>query len=144
MKKFISLLLTLCMLATMGIVPAFADAGTYTGVGNGKAGEGSIEVAVTIDDEGHITGIEVTKDVDGEDGTGMSSIAIAAVTEQIVTNDTLAVDAASGATLTSQGILQGADERYLRKRPGRSRAVHPLCRNRAHFERNAQLGRPGS
>lgn len=113
MKKFISLLLTLCMLATMGIVPAFADAGTYTGVGNGKAGEGSIEVAVTIDDEGHITGIEVTKDVDGEDGTGMSSIAIAAVTEQIVTNDTLAVDAASGATLTSQGILQAVENALI-------------------------------
>ena len=31
-------------------MPALAEAGTYTGVGAGKNGEGSIEVSVTLDD----------------------------------------------------------------------------------------------
>ena len=47
MKRCISLLLTVCLLATMAAVPALAEAGTYTGVGAGKNGEGSIEVSVT-------------------------------------------------------------------------------------------------
>ena len=84
MKNFLSLCLQCACSQPRVILPAFCRWGTtYTGAGNGKAGEGSIEVAVTIDDEGNITGIEVTKDVDGEDGTGMSSTAIAGVTEQM-------------------------------------------------------------
>ena len=113
MKRFLSLILAVCMLAGTGILPAFAEETTYTGAGNGKAGEGSIEVAVTLDGEGNITGIEITKDVDGEDGTGMSSTAIAGVTEQIVTNNTLAVDVVAGATLTSQGIIQAVENALI-------------------------------
>ena len=109
MRKLISMLLVLCMLATMGILPAFADAGTFTGVGNGKAGEGSIEVAVTVDDQGVITAVEVTKDVDSEDGTGMSNLAVSTVPGAIVENNSLAVDTASGATLTSNGILEAVE-----------------------------------
>ena len=60
MKRCISLLLTVCLLATMAAVPALAEAGTYTGVGAGKNGEGSIEVSVTLDDAGVITDVEVT------------------------------------------------------------------------------------
>ena len=55
MKRCISLLLTVCLLATMAAVPALAEAGTYTGVGAGKNGEGSIEVSVTLDDAGEIS-----------------------------------------------------------------------------------------
>ena len=109
MRKLISMLLVLCMLATMGILPAFAEAGTFTGVGNGKAGEGSIEVAVTVDDQGVITAVEVTKDVDSEDGTGMSNLAVSTVPGAIVENNSLAVDTASGATLTSNGILEAVE-----------------------------------
>ena len=36
MKKCISLLLTVCLLATMAVVPAFAEAGTYTGTGTAR------------------------------------------------------------------------------------------------------------
>ncbi len=109
MRKLISMLLVLCMLATMDILPAFAEAGTFTGVGNGKAGEGSIEVAVTVDDQGVITAVEVTKDVDSEDGTGMSNLAVSTVPGAIVENNSLAVDTASGATLTSNGILEAVE-----------------------------------
>ena len=45
MKKCISLLLTVCLLATMAVVPALAEAGTYTGAGAGKNGEGQYENA---------------------------------------------------------------------------------------------------
>ena len=109
MKKLISMLLALCMLATTGILPAFAEAGTFTGAGTGKAGEGSIEVAVTVDDQGVITAVEVTKDTDSEDGTGMSNLAVSTVPGAIVENNSLAVDTASGATLTSNGILEAVE-----------------------------------
>ena len=110
MKKLVSLLLALCILATMAVVPAFAaEAGTYTGVGNGKAGEGSIEVAVTVDGDGKITAVEVTKDDDSLDGTGMSAVATGKLPQNIVDANSIAVDAIASATLTSNGILQAVE-----------------------------------
>ena len=106
MKKCISLLLTVCLLATMAVVPAFAEAGTYTGAGAGKNGEGSIEVAVTLDDAGVITAVEVTKN--GDDA-GISDPAVEGVPAAIVAANSLAVDAVAGATLTSNGILAAAE-----------------------------------
>ena len=101
MKRCISLLLTVCLLATMAAVPALAEAGTYTGVGAGKNGEGSIEVSVTLDDAGVITDVEVTKN--GDDA-GISDPAVEGVPAAIVAANSLAVDAVAGATLTSNGV----------------------------------------
>ena len=110
MKKLVSLVLALCILATMAVVPAFAaEAGTYTGVGNGKAGEGSIEVAVTVDGDGKITAVEVTKDDDSLDGTGMSAVATGKLPQDIVAANSIAVDAIASATLTSGGILSAVE-----------------------------------
>ena len=88
MKRCISLLLTVCLLATMAAVPALAEAGTYTGVGAGKNGEGSIEVSVTLDDAGVITDVEVTKN--GDDA-GISDPAVEGVPAAIVAANSLAV-----------------------------------------------------
>ena len=103
MKRCISLLLTVCLLATMAAVPALAEAGTYTGVGAGKNGEGSIEVSVTLDDAGVITDVEVTKH--GDDA-GISDPAVEGVPAAIVAANSLAGDAVAVATLTSNGILE--------------------------------------
>lgn len=106
MKRCISLLLTVCLLATMAAVPALAEVGTYTGVGAGKNGEGSIEVSVTLDDAGVITDVEVTKN--GDDA-GISDPAVEGVPAAIVAANSLAVDAVAGATLTSNGILEAVE-----------------------------------
>ena len=106
MKRCISLLLTVCLLATMAAVPALAEAGTYTGAGAGKNGEGSIEVSVTLDDAGVITAVEVTKN--GDDA-GISDPAVEGVPAAIVDANSLAVDAVAGATLTSNGILEAVE-----------------------------------
>ena len=106
MKKFVSLLLCLCLLTSLAAVPAFADAGTFTGSGTGKAGEGSIEAAVTLDESGVITAVEITKNTDAEDGTGISDTAVGTLPAAIVAANSIAVDAVTGATLTSNGILE--------------------------------------
>ncbi len=104
-KKIISLVLSVCMLATLMAFPAFADE-TYTGAGAGKNGEGSIEVSVTLNDEKVITGVEVTKN--GDDA-GISDPAVEKVPAEIVKNNSLAVDTVTGATLTSNGILAAVE-----------------------------------
>ncbi len=108
MKKFLSLLLSLSLLATMLAVPALAESKTYTGTGAGKNGEGSIEVSVTLDDKGVITAVEVTKN--GDDA-GISDLAVQNVPADIVAKNSLVVDmdAVTGATLTAQGILSAVE-----------------------------------
>ncbi len=106
MKKILSLLLSLSLLATMLAVPALAESQTYTGTGAGKNGEGSIEVSVTLDDKGVITAVEVTKN--GDDA-GISDPAVKDIPAAIVANNSLVVDAVAGATLTSVGILSAVE-----------------------------------
>ena len=104
MKKLVSLLLSVCMLATMLVVPAFAvEAGTYTGEATGHAG--TVEVAVTVDADGVITAVEVTKNEDESDGTGISQIAIDVIPGDIVDGQSLEVDTVAGATMTSVAIV---------------------------------------
>ena len=53
-----SALLTMCSFA-------MAEAGTYTGVGDSEiGGKGAIEVSVTVDENGVVTDIQVTKNGD--------------------------------------------------------------------------------
>lgn len=105
MKKFLSLLLSGCLMATAMVMPAFADE-TYTGIGAGKNGEGSIEVSVTLDDAKKITDVQVTKN--GDDA-GISDAAVNTVPGEIVKANSLDVDVVSGATLTSDGIIAAVE-----------------------------------
>lgn len=105
MKKVLSLLLSVCLMATALIMPAFADT-TYTGVGAGKNGEGSIEVSVTLDDAKKITDVQVMKN--GDDA-GISDAAVNTVPGEIVKANSLDVDVVSGATLTSDGIIAAVE-----------------------------------
>ena len=100
MKKLVSLMLALAMLGTL-LVPAFADQ-TVNGAGAGKNGEGSIEVAVTFNDDGVIQSVEVTKN--GDDA-GISDPAVNTLPGKIAEANSIAVDTVAGATLTSNGII---------------------------------------
>ena len=102
MKKFLSLLLALTMLLTLCGV-ASADAGVFTGVGDSEiGGKGAIEVAVTVDENGAVTAIEVTKN---GDTAGISDPAVAQIPNLIVEQQTANVDAVAGATKTSDAIM---------------------------------------
>lgn len=102
MKKFLSLLLALTMLLTLCGV-ASAEAGVFTGAGDSEiGGKGAIEVAVTVDENGAVTAIEVTKN---GDTAGISDPAVAQIPDLIVEQQTANVDAVAGATKTSDAIM---------------------------------------
>lgn len=80
---------------------AFAAAGTYEGTGTGKGGE--IKASVTLDDDGKITDIQV--EAAGET-QGLGDIAIDQLVSEILDKQSIAVDGVSGATLSSNGLLE--------------------------------------
>ena len=102
MKKVLSLVLALAMLLTMSSLAA-AEAGVFTGVGDSKiGGAGSIEVAVTVDENGAVTNVEVTKN---GDTAGISDPAVQTIPGRIVEMQSANVEAVSGATYTSEAIM---------------------------------------
>ena len=102
MKKVLSLVLALAMLLTMSSL-AVAEAGVFTGVGDSKiGGAGSIEVAVTVDENGVVTNVEVTKN---GDTAGISDPAVQTIPGRIVEMQSANVDAVSSATFTSEAIM---------------------------------------
>ena len=102
MKKVLSLVLALAMLLTMSSL-AVAEAGVFTGVGDSKiGGAGSIEVAVTVDENGAVTNVEVTKN---GDTAGISDPAVQTIPGRIVEMQSANVEAVSGATYTSEAIM---------------------------------------
>ena len=99
MKKLLGILLVVAMLMTS--MTAMAD--TFEGVGTGLGGE--IKLNVTVED-GKITAIEV---VSHNETPGISDPAFAAILPAIIDNQSLAVDAVAGATLTSNGLLAAVE-----------------------------------
>ncbi len=95
MKKILGLLLVAAMLTTS--VCAMAE--TFEGVGKGMGGD--VKLAVTVE-EGRITAIDV---VSHNESAGISDPAFAQIPQAIIDNQSLAIDAVAGATLTSNGIL---------------------------------------
>ena len=76
---------------------AMAD-GTYTGVGQGKNGDVTVELQVT---GGKLAAVRVVKHVETP---GISDAALTQFPQRVVDAQSLKVDAVSGATLTSDGI----------------------------------------
>lgn len=108
MKKYMSLILVLAMVLCMvsfGAVPAQAEQtgkftpGTYTGVAAGKNGDITVEVTFSAD------AIESITVVSHSETPSLSDGAIANIPTQIVESQSLGVDAVSGATYTSNGII---------------------------------------
>lgn len=108
MKKYLSLILVLAMvlcMAAYGAAPVQATQagtytpGTYTGVGAGKNGDITVEVTFSADK------IERITVVSHSETPSLSDAAIANIPTQIVESQSLGVDAVSGATYTSDGIV---------------------------------------
>ena len=107
MKKLISLVLTLCLLATVLVVPAMAatfTAGTYTASAQGIGGDVTVEVTFEAD---KIVSVVVTAH---NETPGLSDPAINGVPAAIVAQQSLAVDTVAGATVTSKAILAAVAE----------------------------------
>ena len=109
MKKYLSLILVLAMvlcMAAYGAAPAQATQagiytpGTYTGVGAGKNGDITVEVTFSAEK------IERITVVSHSETPSLSDAAIANIPTQIVEAQSLGVDAVSGATYTSNGIVE--------------------------------------
>ncbi len=82
---------------------AVYTAGTYKGIGDGRNGE--IEVAVTVSD----FEIESIQIVSHSETSGISDPALEKMPQRILEAQSLAVDAVSGATMTSDGILAAVE-----------------------------------
>ena len=101
LSKLTSALLCMAMLLTMCSF-AMAEAGTYTGVGDSEiGGKGAIEVSVTVDEDGTVTDIQVTKN---GDTAGISDAAVETMPGRIAEAQSANVDGVSGATMTSEAI----------------------------------------
>ena len=101
LSKLTSALLCLAMLLTMCSF-AMAEAGTYTGVGDSEiGGKGAIEVSVTVDENGVVTDIQVTKN---GDTAVIADAAVEAMPGRIMAAQSANVDGVSGATMTSEAI----------------------------------------
>lgn len=109
MKKYLSLILVLAMvlcMAAYGAVPAQATQagtytpGTYTGVGAGKNGDITVEVTFSTEK------IESIRIISHTETPSLSDAAIEQIPTKIVESQSLGVDAVSGATYTSNGIVE--------------------------------------
>ncbi len=82
---------------------AAEEGAVYEGSAEGRNGE--IKVKVTLDENAAITNIETT----AEETPGVGDIAIEQLTSQIIENQSIAVDAVAGATLSSEGFLAAVE-----------------------------------
>ncbi len=79
------------------------QAGSYEG--SGKAYHGDITVSVKLEKEGKIESVEVHPH---QETDGIGTVAVEKIPGRIVEEQSLAVDAVSGATVTCNGIIQAA------------------------------------
>ena len=126
--------------------PSMTD-GTYTGVGQGRNGELTVEVKV---DAGKLSAVRVVKHVET---VGISDAAVKQMPARIVDAQSLKVDAVSGATLTSEGIRTAVadairkaggdpdgcrDEEGCRQtHQGKGRRGRGRCGRRGHLRRRS-------
>ena len=103
MKKLISILLCVCMVLTMGLAVA-ADGvyGDFTGTAKGM---GDVVVTLTLKD-GKIVGCTATGDKETE---GIGSKVIDSFPAIVAESGSIAVDAISGATVTSNAFVAAAE-----------------------------------
>ena len=131
MKNFTRTLLAATLVAAFGSSVALAAAnGTYTGEAQGR--NGAVKVAVTLTD-GKITAVKV---VSHKESTGIADPAIERIPAAVTAEQSAAVDAVGGATLTSEAIKQavlaalvsaGVDTKsYMKKVDDKSAASLPV------------------
>lgn len=97
MKKIVALFLAVIMLLSSAALAEGMTAGTYQASAQGY--HGSIVLKVTVDAD-KITGIEVVEQSETE---GIGAAALPMLVEAVLANQTIGVDAVTGATITSDG-----------------------------------------
>ena len=103
MKKILALILTVCMVFSMGVVvQAEGVSGEFTGTAKGLGGD--VNVTLTLTD-GKITGC--TAEGAGET-VGIGSVVIDTFPAIVTESGSIAVDAVSGATITSVAFVEAA------------------------------------
>ena len=106
-NKLLSLLLVFVLLAGV-FTTAAAAPGVYTGSGDSMiGGAGSIKVEVTLGDGDEILSVTIT---DTNETPGIADAAIDATPKAIVAQQSIAVDAVSGATMTSDAIVAAVED----------------------------------
>lgn len=98
MKKFAKSAMTGALLAVFAAGAMAAASGTYTGEAQGRNGPVKVEVTLT---DGKITAVKV---VSHKESTGIADPAIERIPAAVTAEQSAAVDAVGGATLTSEAI----------------------------------------
>lgn len=107
MKKHISLILVVVLLATALVGCGSKDAGLTDGTYTGEAqGMSLVKVSVTVTD-GKISDVEVTEH---DETPGFYEPAVEEIPDAIVNKNSTDVDAVSGATVTSNAIKEAVDK----------------------------------
>lgn len=87
--------------------PGLYTPGTYTGEAQGYGGVLRVEVVL---DKESIVSVEV---IEHSESAGVSDEAINTIPEEIVANQTLAVDVVAGASFSSQAILEAVEKAMI-------------------------------
>ena len=101
-KRLLSL--ALCLLLTLSVAPAMAETVTGTASAMGLNGEVTVTVELT---DGVITSVTAEG---AQETPGIGSVAIEQLPALMAQNNTINVDAVSGATITSNAILTAVRE----------------------------------
>lgn len=106
MKKILSVIMVLCMLlmSVAGMAEDTYTPGTYTAEAAGKIGPVKVEVTFGADKIENVSVVEHTETA------GLADPALAQIPAAIVEQQSLAVDAVAGATMTSDAIVAAVTE----------------------------------
>ena len=103
MKKILALILTVCMVLSMGaVVQAEGVSGEFTGTAQGLGGDVTVTLTLT---DGKITACTATGD---KETVGIGSVVIDTFPAIVAESGSIAVDAVSGATITSNAFVEAA------------------------------------
>lgn len=109
MKKILTLIVAALLLVACASTPEEGyKAGTYTGAGTGFGGE--ITVEVTVNDDGKIATVEVLEHNESVNDIPAVVTALEEVPARIVEKNSAEVDGTSGATGTSNGIMEAVKD----------------------------------
>ena len=104
-KRFLAMLLTLCLMAGTAVMPALAsepEDGVFEGVGQGYGGEVIVQVSV---ENGIIKDIVAIGD---QETPGIGTPVLELIPQMVVEHASLDIDGISGATYTSDAVLEAA------------------------------------
>ena len=103
MKKLLSLLLSALMILTLTACSSGFKGGTYEGSAKGFSSD--IKLQVTISDDKVITGIAR----ESADTSNIGEAAMDLLTDKILTNNTVDLDAVAGASISSNGFIEAVN-----------------------------------